>query len=143
MPSLYSNDIETLYSKIKKSNEALLNKNTSQFLAGFLLVSALFLLLTPVTGKTTETKQLSLDTVIRSMQQHFDTVQTLKADFDQETFSGAVRLQTHGEGKIYLKKPKMMRWDYIKPEKQSFVTDGIKAWLYIPSEKRILLDDAK
>jgi len=85
----------------------------------------------------------NLQSVVENMQSHFNQVKALESKFRQETFSGAVKLKTIAEGDLYIQKPNRMRWDYIKPEKQSFVTDGIKAWLYMPSEKRIVMDNAK
>ena len=84
-----------------------------------------------------------LQALIKKMQKRFDRVRAFKADFKQETYSGAAQLTTSGKGKLYIKKPRMMRWDYSEPERQSFVTDGKTTWLYIPAEKRILIDDAR
>ncbi len=84
-----------------------------------------------------------LQTLIKKMQRRFDRVHAFEADFKQETYSGAAQLTTSGKGKLYIKKPRMMRWDYSEPERQSFVTDGKTTWLYIPAEKRILVDDAR
>ena len=95
------------------------------------------------TAKTSTRKSVNLRTLINKMQKRFDEVLAFQADFIQETYSGATQLTSTGKGKLYLQKPRMMRWDYTEPEPQSFVTDRAKTWLYIPSEKKILLDDAK
>ncbi len=93
--------------------------------------------------KKPKTQDKCLRKIIERMQHRFDKVHAFQADFVQKSYSGAVQMTTIGKGKLYLQKPKMMRWDYTDPEPQSFVTDGIKTWLYIPSEKKILIDDAK
>ncbi len=92
---------------------------------------------------TAKSKQEMLQSLVDKMQKRFDAVPAFRADFIQETYSESVQLSTTGKGKLYIQKPRSMRWDYTEPEKQSFVTDGKKTWLYIPSEKRILIDDAK
>ncbi len=107
-----------------------------------LILSSYFYISTCVAGEATS-RHVNLQSLIARMQKRFDEVPAFKADFVQETFSGAVQLTSSGKGKLYIKKPRMMRWDYVEPERQSFVTDGKTTWLYIPSEKRIFIDDAR
>jgi outer membrane lipoprotein carrier protein len=38
-------------------------------------------------------------------------------------------------GKLYFKKPGMMRWDYLEPEKIYYVSDGKVLWNYVPESK--------
>ena len=41
------------------------------------------------------------------------------------------------------KKPGRMRWDYEKPDKSSYVTDGGVLWLYEPDDKQAFKQDLK
>jgi outer membrane lipoprotein carrier protein len=45
-------------------------------------------------------------------------------------------MQRTESGKLWLKKPGKMRWEYRSPEEKLFVTDGDQAWLYLPNEKQ-------
>jgi outer membrane lipoprotein carrier protein len=47
---------------------------------------------------------------------------------------------TRGEGKVYLKKRGMMRWDYTTPH-QKLISDGHTLWFYQPDEKQVLVSD--
>ncbi len=45
------------------------------------------------------------------------------------------------EGKLYIKKPKMIRWDYSRPLKQNIYINGKTAILYIPDQKQAIKQD--
>ncbi|MDD5434471.1 MAG: outer membrane lipoprotein chaperone LolA [Nitrospira sp.] len=45
------------------------------------------------------------------------------------------------EGKLYIKRPKMIRWDYSKPAKQNIYINGKTAILYIPDQKQAIKQD--
>jgi outer membrane lipoprotein-sorting protein len=77
----------------------------------------------------------SSDLVAR-IQEHYDGVHSLRADFLQETSSRATSLRTTAHGTLYYLRPRSMRWDYQQPQQQ-FVISGKGAWLYVPEEKTI------
>ena len=77
----------------------------------------------------------SSDLVAR-IQERYDSVRSLRADFLQETSSRATSLGTTAHGTVYYLKPRSMRWDYQQPQQQ-FVISGQEAWLYVPEEKTI------
>ena len=72
--------------------------------------------------------------VADKVDQRYNHLQTLKADFT-ETYSGggAARTET---GTLLLKKPGRMRWDYLQPRPKLFITDGKIAWFYVPGERQ-------
>ena len=39
------------------------------------------------------------------------------------------------KGKVYFKKPGMMRWDYQEPDRVHYISDGKVLWNYIPESK--------
>ncbi len=76
-------------------------------------------------------------------QAYYDKITTFQADFSQvftKRFHGD---QPAESGKIYVKKPGFMTWDYLKPEKKLFLIDGKKAWMYEPSSKQAMWHDIK
>ena len=64
----------------------------------------------------------------------YNRLSTLTADFT-ETYKGAGVQRTEA-GTLSLKKPGKMRWDYSTPREKLFVTDGKKAYFYVPGEKQ-------
>jgi len=66
--------------------------------------------------------------------QHYDHLQTLEADFT-ETYTGA-GISRVESGELFLKRPGRMRWEYRQPRAKLFVTDGRTAWFYVPGERQ-------
>lgn len=64
------------------------------------------------------------------------------ADFLQESTIKAMQITDFARGKVYVKYPGMMRWEYQEPEPQIIITDGIKLWIYRPEEKQVMTGSA-
>src|SRR5215470_12570090 len=77
----------------------------------------------------------SLHEVAQAVDQHYDRVRTLAADFT-EIYQG-VGIERTESGTLWLKKPGKMNWEYRSPEEKLFVSDGKDAWLYLPAEKQV------
>lgn len=74
-----------------------------------------------------------LDQLIDGLQAKYNKLASLSADFTQMYNSGK---QTRREsGRVVLKKPGKMRWDYTSPEAKLFISDGKTLYEYVPSEK--------
>jgi outer membrane lipoprotein carrier protein len=52
-------------------------------------------------------------------------------------------MTSQAEGKLTYKKPRQMRWEYEKPERQVFIANNELAWLHVPSENQVSLFDAQ
>lgn len=76
-----------------------------------------------------------VNTVAHLVDERYNHLQTLEADFT-EIYQGSGMERTES-GKLWLKKPGKMRWEYRSPEEKLFVDDGHEGWLYLPSEKQV------
>lgn len=74
--------------------------------------------------------------LIAKIQQRYDNIRSLKADFVQETHSQATNLGTSARGTLYVRKPEFMRWQYEEPE-QWFLIRGEKSWHYVADDKTV------
>jgi outer membrane lipoprotein carrier protein len=45
-------------------------------------------------------------------------------------------------GRVYIKYPGMMRWEYEKPEQQIIITDADKLWIYRPADNQVMTGKA-
>jgi outer membrane lipoprotein carrier protein len=68
--------------------------------------------------------------VVAKVQAYYDGVAKLKADFRQEYTNNVYGRSSISDGKLYIAKPGKMRWDYAKPEKKHFISDGATLWVY-------------
>ncbi len=95
-----------------------------------LLAAGIFL---PVTSGAAD-----IDTVVSRLQSRYETVATLSADFTQEFFSvGMGGTQVSG-GRVYLKKPGRMRWEYTSGTNDELVSNGAVVWLFQPDLNQVI-----
>lgn len=64
------------------------------------------------------------------------------ARFVQQSTIKAMDITDNAYGKIQVRRPGMMRWEYEKPDKQIIVTDGQDLWVYKPSDKQVTVGKA-
>lgn len=75
-----------------------------------------------------------LPQIVDRIQKLYEGTQNLKARFSQTLQTAMGKRQASGV--LRLKKPGKMRWDYEKPEKKLFVTDGSILWMYEPEDEQ-------
>lgn len=82
-------------------------------------------------------RQQSAQQVAAALQARYDTIRDFSADFTQVYESGVLRRKTTERGKLQIKKPGKMRWDYTDPEKKLFVSDGSRIYLWVPADNQV------
>jgi outer membrane lipoprotein carrier protein len=65
-------------------------------------------------------------------------VNDLRARFVQTYRSGALGREVVERGVLSLKKPGRMLWEYEKPEKKTFVSDGTTFYFYVPADRQVI-----
>lgn len=79
------------------------------------------------------------DALARALQKRYQGIRDFSADFVQNYRGGVLRTQDRAEGTVVVKKPGRMRWTYVKPERNEFVSDGVKVYSYIPLDKQVFV----
>jgi len=77
----------------------------------------------------------------RSLQQRYQGIKDFSADFVHAYEGGVLRKQITERGKLQVKKPGKMRWEYTAPEEKLFVSDGVKMYSYIKQDKQVIVSD--
>src|SRR5262249_52840442 len=72
-----------------------------------------------------------------ALQKKIDAVRDFTTDFTHAYQGGVLRKQITERGRLIVKKPGKMRWDYTAPEPKQFVSDGVKMYSYIPQDKQV------
>ena len=98
------------------------------------LITALTMTVTSVAIAAVETS--SIEAVVMKMQSFYNATQDLKGDFKQVYTDALYGRQRTSYGYLYVRKPGMMRWNYVKPEKKSFIADGKILWIWEPEDKQ-------
>ena len=84
----------------------------------------------------------SLAEVIAAAQEIYDKTDDLKADFLQEAVIKSVNKTDREEGVFYYKKPRRMVWSYTRPKDKKMVINPQTAWLYIPADNIVYIQNA-
>ena len=84
---------------------------------------------------------LTLEQILDRLEQHY-TGKSFTAEFSQESTLKAMDITDFATGKVYVRYPGMMRWEYEKPEKQIIITDGYKLWIYRPDDNQVMTGSA-
>ena len=84
---------------------------------------------------------LPLEQLIAKAQEIYDKTVDLKAQFIQEVTIKSMKKTEREEGTVYFKNPKMMLWDYTKPKDKKLVINAQKAWLYVPEDRMVYIQN--
>ena len=74
-----------------------------------------------------------------ALQRKYDGIKDFSADFTHAYVGGVLRKKITERGRLLVKKPGKMRWDYVEPETKQFVSDGLKMYSYIPQDKQVIV----
>jgi outer membrane lipoprotein carrier protein len=86
---------------------------------------------------------MSIAEVIDKAQDAYEKTLDMKANFIQEVNIKALNKTDREEGIFYFKNPRRMVWDYLKPKAKKMVINPQTAWLYIPEDRVVYLQDAE
>lgn len=74
---------------------------------------------------------------MNALENHYNRLQTLKANFTQIYKADANSVSRQESGTLYLRKPGKMRWEYSAPETKLFLSDGKTVFFYVPEERQV------
>jgi outer membrane lipoprotein carrier protein len=75
---------------------------------------------------------------VRGLQGWLDGTRTLQARFQQSLVSGALGAGATESGRLYLRRPGRMRWEYAAPDPKVAVLDGERTSLYLPQDREMV-----
>ncbi|HXV78116.1 MAG TPA: outer membrane lipoprotein carrier protein LolA [Candidatus Polarisedimenticolaceae bacterium] len=78
-------------------------------------------------------------TAVAGLQAWLDATDDLEAAFSQALVSGAFGAGLEEAGRLYVKRPGRMRWDYRDPDRKIAIVDGDRTWLYLEEEAQLML----
>jgi len=79
-----------------------------------------------------------VDGIVSMLQNKYENVITLVADFSQVS-KDAFETRQVSEGKVYFKKPGMMKWLYFIPVRDELVSNGSTVWFYQPDLNQVVV----
>lgn len=73
---------------------------------------------------------------VQRMQRLYNKTRDLKGKFKQVYTDTLYDRRRTSYGYVYVKKPGMMRWNYVQPERKAFISDGKVLWIWEPEDKQ-------
>lgn len=84
---------------------------------------------------------LTLNEIVDRVQGRYEKTKNFQADFTQTSILKTVKQKQISKGKVFIRKPGMMRWEYKEPEEQFIISDGKVIWLYVPADKQVMISN--
>ena len=84
---------------------------------------------------------LTADEVADRVQATYQGFSDLEGVFLQRATNKLSGMTQEASGRLFLKWPGRMRWEYEKPESRLFLIDGKTLWSYSPSERQVIAQD--
>src|SRR3989441_7402491 len=81
-------------------------------------------------------QEKGLSDIIPGVESSFARMKDYSADFIQ-IFEDALNRKQQESGHLYLMRPRMMRWEYKKPEEKLFISDGKTVYFYVPADRQV------
>ena len=107
-----------------------------------IILLGVVLLLTPSLLLAAETDSLTMEQLVNRTQEAYDRTVDLKARFIQEITIQAMKKTEREEGIVTIKNPRMMYWDYTKPNAKKLIINAQTAWLYLPEDRLVYVQKA-
>lgn len=83
---------------------------------------------------TAAAQERSPKDVLEDVDRHYNRLRAFSADF-VELYRGAGVVRQES-GRVWLKRPGRMRWEYRQPREKLFVSDGKTAYFYVPGDQQ-------
>jgi len=77
--------------------------------------------------------------VVKKLQARYERTQDLQADFKQSTRIEGFATPITSRGRVYIKKPGRLRWDYLDPNVEEIYVNRDEVRMYVPEHKQVLV----
>ncbi len=77
--------------------------------------------------------------VMKRLQARYEKTKDLQADFTQKTTIEGFERPMTSSGKLYIKKPGRLRWNYLDPSTEDIYVQGDDLKVYVPEHKQVLV----
>lgn len=80
----------------------------------------------------------SIQDLVKKVDKRYAQTQDFQAEFLQETKIEGFETRLSSSGRVLLKKPGLLRWDYSEPSIEQIFVDGDQVLVYVPQHKQVV-----
>ena len=77
--------------------------------------------------------------VVKQLQSRYEKTKDLQADFTQKTTIEGFDRAITSTGKVYIKKPGRLRWNYLDPSVEDIYVNSDDVKVYVPEHRQVLV----
>lgn len=77
--------------------------------------------------------------VVKKLQARYEKTKDLQAEFTQKTMIEGFERPMTSSGKVYIKKPGRLRWNYLDPATEDIYVNKDDVKVYVPEHKQVLV----
>jgi outer membrane lipoprotein carrier protein len=86
-----------------------------------------------------ETALQEVREVVKQLQARYEKTKDIQADFAQKTMIEGFERPIMSSGKVYIKKPGRLRWNYLDPSVEDIYVNRDDVKVYVPEHKQVLV----
>ncbi|MBE9529102.1 MAG: outer membrane lipoprotein chaperone LolA, partial [Proteobacteria bacterium] len=90
-------------------------------------------------GNTKSMNAAELEAVVSRLEARYDKLGSISADFTQKVLSVGMGSAMTTGGRVWFKKPGMMRWQYRVGSTDELIGSGKSLWLYQPELNQVIV----
>ncbi len=104
-------------------------------------LSVMLLIGIPVSAEEAVDEQArkEVQDVVKRLQARYEKTKDLQADFTQKMLIEGFERPMTSSGKVYIKKPGRLRWNYLDPSTEDIYVNGDDVKVYVPEHKQVLI----
>ena len=121
-----------------QKNKKKCDRNCCSLKIAFIIICLLFFPSRGAAGNP-----IALEELVAKTQARYEKTEDLKARFIQEVTIKSMNKKDREEGVLYVKNPRRMLWVYSKPKTKKLIINPKKAWLYMPNDRVVYIQDAE
>lgn len=113
----------------------------------YILIALLALNATTTLGTTntfsrsTRVQSTDIETLLDRIETRYKAMRGLAADFEQSYTAPGAR-DRHERGRLFLQRPRRMRWEYDTTPAKLFIVNNREVWFYVPADREAFRADA-
>lgn len=78
------------------------------------------------------------ENIVAKVDARYAQTKDLQAEFVQETILDGFTTGFTSSGRLYLKKPGLLRWDYLHPSEEQIYVNGDQVMMYVPEHQQVV-----